>query len=97
MYTLQWNPNWKSNIFIQEIAFESVVCKMAVIWSRPQGINNWWWIHASVEWNNISLVQEMACRLSATKPLTEPIMSRYQLDHQDQTSVKIESKYNDVL
>ena len=33
---LQWNSNRNSNIFIQENAFESVVCEMAAILSRPQ-------------------------------------------------------------
>ena len=38
MNKLQWNFNWNSNIFIQEIAFENVVCKMASILSRPQWV-----------------------------------------------------------
>ena len=33
---LQWNLNLNSNIFIQENAFESVVCETAAILSRPQ-------------------------------------------------------------
>ena len=33
---LQWNFNRNSNIFIQENAFENVVCEMASILSRPQ-------------------------------------------------------------
>ena len=36
---LQWNLNWNSNIFIQENVFESVVCEMAAILSRPQCVN----------------------------------------------------------
>ena len=32
----QWNPNWNSNIFIEEHAFENVIWKMAAILSRPQ-------------------------------------------------------------
>ena len=36
---LQWNFNRNSNIFIQENAFESVVCETAVILSRPQCVN----------------------------------------------------------
>ena len=32
---LQWNFNCNSNIFIQENAFESVVCEMAAMWSWP--------------------------------------------------------------
>ena len=33
---LQWNLNQDSNIFIQQNAFESVVCETAAILSRPQ-------------------------------------------------------------
>ena len=36
----QWNSNRNSNIFIQENAFESVVCEMAAILSRPQCVNH---------------------------------------------------------
>ena len=39
MNKLQWNLNQISNIFVQEIAFENVVCKMASILSRPQWVN----------------------------------------------------------
>ena len=42
---LQWNFNRNSNIFIHENAFESVVCEMAFILSRPQCVNEVWvWI-----------------------------------------------------
>ena len=46
---LQWNFNRNSNILIQENAFESVVCEVASILSRPQCVNarqetyQWWW------------------------------------------------------
>ena len=33
---LQWNFNWNLNIFVQENAFENVVCEMGSILSRPQ-------------------------------------------------------------
>ena len=33
---IQWNFNWYWSIFIQENAFENVVCEMASILSRPQ-------------------------------------------------------------
>ena len=36
---LQWNLNRISFIFIQENVFENVVCKMAIISSRPQCVN----------------------------------------------------------
>ena len=35
---LQWNWNRNSNIFIQEFAFENVVCKMTSILSRPKWV-----------------------------------------------------------
>ena len=36
---LQWNLNRNSYIFIQEIAFENIVCKMVAILSQPQCID----------------------------------------------------------
>ena len=36
---LLWNLNRNSNVFIQENAFESVVCETASILSRPQCVN----------------------------------------------------------
>ena len=36
---LQWNFNRNSNIFIEENAFENVVCEMLSISSRPQCVN----------------------------------------------------------
>ena len=36
---LQWNFNQNSNIYVQENAFENVVCKMAPILSLPQHVN----------------------------------------------------------
>ena len=36
---LQWNLNRNSHIFIQENAFESVVCETAAILSQPQCVN----------------------------------------------------------
>ena len=35
---LQWNFNQNSTIFIQDIVFKNVVCKMASILSRPQWV-----------------------------------------------------------
>ena len=37
---LQWNIHRNSNLFIQENAFESVVCETAVILSRPQCVKS---------------------------------------------------------
>ena len=39
MNKLQWNLKQNSYIFIQENAFENVVCEMVAISSRPQCIN----------------------------------------------------------
>ena len=39
----------------------------------------------------------MACRLIGAKPLPEPILSYCQFDHQEQTSVKLESRYIFVI
>ena len=36
---LQWNLNWNWYIFIQDNAFENVICEMASILSRPQCVN----------------------------------------------------------
>ena len=38
---LQWNFNRNSESFIQENVFESVVCEMAAILSRPQCVKIW--------------------------------------------------------
>ena len=38
-YKLQWNFNPNPNFFIQENAFESVVCEITAILSRPQLVN----------------------------------------------------------
>ena len=39
MNKFQWNFIWISYIYIQENAFEKVVCEMAAILSRPQCVN----------------------------------------------------------
>ena len=44
-------------------------------------------------WTESALVQVMACRLFGAKPLPEPMFTFCQLDHQEHTSVKFESKY----
>ena len=36
MNKIQWIPKWNSYIFIQENAYENVVCEMAAILPRPQ-------------------------------------------------------------
>ena len=40
MNKFQWNSNRNSCIFIQENAFETVICEMAAILSLPQCINS---------------------------------------------------------
>ena len=45
---LQWNFNRNSFIFIQENRFENVIWKMAAILSRPQCVNNWVDMSASI-------------------------------------------------
>ena len=37
----QWNFSLNSGIFIEENAFQSVVCDVAAILSRPQYVNRW--------------------------------------------------------
>ena len=44
-------------------------------------------------WTKSALVQVMACRLFCVKPLAEIILTCYQLNPREQTSVKIESRY----
>ena len=39
MNNFQWNLKWNLYIFIQENAFENVVCKMAAVLSRPKWVN----------------------------------------------------------
>ena len=45
------------------------------------------------QWTGSALVQIMAWRLFDAKPLCEPMLVYYQLDLQEQNSVKFESKY----
>ena len=40
------------------------------------------------QWHKPLLVQIMACRLSGAKPLSEPMLPYYQLDHKEHNSVK---------
>ena len=47
--TLQWNVNRNSNIFIHENAFESVVCEMVSILSRPQCVNQMTWLEVAAK------------------------------------------------
>ena len=47
---LQWNLNPNSNIFIQENAFESVVCEKTAIFSRPQCVKLGSFIPLPIPW-----------------------------------------------
>ena len=47
---LRWNFNRYANIFIQENVFESVVCEMATILSRPQCVKDWTPIDSIFKW-----------------------------------------------
>ena len=40
---LQWNIDRNPNSFIQENAFENVVCEIAAIFPRPQWVNPVFW------------------------------------------------------
>ena len=44
-------------------------------------------------WNVSSLVQVMACCLFSARPLPKPMLTYHQLDTWEQTSQKLESKY----
>ena len=50
---LQWNFNRNSNNFIQENAFEVVVCEMAAILFRPECVNSFAWIISTVTEPNL--------------------------------------------
>ena len=63
-YKLQWNFNRNSNIFIQENAFESVVCEMVAILSRPQCVKCWTDISLDVKG---STVKHHVSRVSTTQ------------------------------
>ena len=44
-------------------------------------------------WTESALLQVMAWRQTGNKPLPEPMLTYYQLDHKEQISVKFKSKY----
>ena len=45
------------------------------------------------QWTGTPLVKIMACRLFGAKPLSKPMQGYCQLDHEEQISVKFQSKY----
>ena len=66
---LQWIFSRNSNIFIQENAFESVVCEKAAILSRPQWVNSL--LHVTRQWKRMGL---SGCPCSPPAiPLTEEV------------------------
>ena len=70
---LQWNWNRNSNIFIEENAFESVVCEKAAIMSRPQCVN---WLC----WRNYLSLAETRILESPLLPISKWV-SFYQYYH----------------
>ena len=77
---LQWNFNQNFSIFIQENAFESVICEMAAILSRPQCVTDRCCVLRNAKQTNIPVVlvnQELILTLhyrSIRKPLTVAII-----------------------
>ena len=61
MQKVQWNFNRNSNIFIQENAFERIICEMAAMLSRPQCVK----FYFEIDFNSAD--NDMMCHLS-TKP-----------------------------
>ena len=57
----QWNPKWNSGIFIQENAFENVVCEMASIYSRPEWVNSLQALLWAIEAND-AIWRQMNCK-----------------------------------
>ena len=61
---LMWNSNRNSYIFIQENAFENIVCEMSAILSRPQYVNVLILSDAyTFQWTASSMLQAMDWRL----------------------------------
>ena len=87
---------------LKKNAFESVVCEMATILSRPQCVNQWHVLHASVgrilnslrpngaymhHWAGSLLPQVSVCCLFVNKSLPEPILTyNCLLDHHKPSS-----------
>ena len=63
---LQWNFNQNSYIFIEENAFEKVVCKMAAILSRPHGNNRCHLLHQGIIWWSFREGERFAGHLVST-------------------------------
>ena len=49
------------------------------------------------QWIGSALVQIMACRLFSAKPLSKPMMGYCQLNSQEQTLVKFQSKHENIF
>ena len=80
---------------IQTFLFKKMHLNMfAKCWPFCSGINSSPHSAANMhQWIGSALVQIMACHLFSAKPLSKPMLSYYQLDPQEQTSVKFQSKY----
>ena len=72
------------NKLLSEPMMVSLLMHICVAW--PQWVNSEW--HKYVLVNKPSLVQVMACCLTGTEPLSEPMLEYRQLDPWEQTSVK---------
>ena len=70
---LQWNFNQNSTIFIQENAFENVVCKMVAILSRGRWVNNILQKHAA--WQSTWPMNSGCCLPNVTYPTPSPKIS----------------------
>ena len=76
---LQWNLNRNSNIFIEENAFESVVCETAAILSQPQCVKIRW-SPCDLSVDESALVQVMAWCHQATNITwddVDPVLCRH--------------------
>ena len=60
---IQWNLNQSTAVFFQRYAFENIVCKMAIISSRPQCVDRW----------NYSIIVLHCCRPEVTIPSSQAI------------------------
>ena len=76
-----------------EISFENVVYTTVAILFRPEWVNSLRPNDAYMrQKTRPSLVEIMACRLSGAKPLSQPMMTYYQLDPAEHISIKYHLK-----
>ena len=81
-------------VFIQQNAFENVVCQMAAICSPPYFVNSSPSTAAYMhQGTGSALVQIMACRLDGARPLSKPMPTYGQLDTKEHISIKFYLKF----